>query len=43
MSSAAVNHEAERGVIAALIRNPDGQVILKLGISVDLFTQDGYI
>lgn len=40
MSSAAVNHEAERGVIAALIRNPDGQVILKLGISVDLFTQD---
>lgn len=33
----AVNHEAERAVIAALIRNPDGKEILRLGIAADLF------
>lgn len=36
-SLAAVNHEAERAVIAALIRNPDGKEILRLGITPDLF------
>lgn len=32
-----VNHEAERAVLAALMRNPDGKAILRLGISADLF------
>lgn len=32
-----VNHEAERAVIAALMRNPDGKAIIRLGISADLF------
>lgn len=33
-----VNHEAERAVIAALVRNPDGKEIIRLGITPDLFT-----
>ena len=32
-----VNHEAERAVLAALMRNPDGKAIIRLGISADLF------
>ncbi len=36
---ATFNHAAERAVIAALIRKPDGRGILQLGISTDLFTQ----
>lgn len=35
-----INPEAERAVIAALMRNPDGAAIIHLGISTDLFTQD---
>ncbi len=33
----AVNHEAERAVIAALMRKPDGNEIIRLGIAADLF------
>lgn len=32
-----INHEAERAVIAALMRNPDGKEIIRLGIAADLF------
>ena len=35
-----VNHEAERAVIAALMRNPDGHAILALDIRPDLFVGD---
>jgi hypothetical protein len=31
------NCEAERAVIAALVRNPDGKEIIRLGIAADLF------
>ncbi|HCK80499.1 MAG TPA: hypothetical protein DIC59_03415, partial [Candidatus Competibacteraceae bacterium] len=37
-SKPTVNHEAERAVLAALIRNPDGKDIIRLGIHADLFT-----
>ena len=36
----AVNPEAERAVIAALFRNPDGREIIRLGITPDLFALD---
>ncbi len=39
-SAATANPEAERAVIAALIRNPDAGAIIRLGISRDLFTLD---
>ena len=39
-ATASENHEAERAVIAALIRNPDGKDIIRLGITRDLFTTD---
>ncbi len=35
-----VNHEAERAVIAALMRNPDGKAMVALEITPELFTQD---
>ena len=34
------NHEAERAVVAALMRNPDGNNIIRLGIAADLFALD---
>lgn len=37
--SSTENREAERAVLAALMRNPDAGSIIKLGISADLFTQ----
>ena len=36
----AVNPEAERAVIAALFRNPDGREMIRLGITPDLFALD---
>lgn len=39
-ATATENLEAERAVLAALMRNPDADSIIKLGISTDLFTQD---
>lgn len=39
-SMTTVNHEAERAVIAALIRKPDGKKILDLGITPELFAMD---
>ncbi len=33
------HHEAERAVIAALVRNPDPQAVLRLKIRAELFTQ----
>ena len=39
-SSAQQNHLAERAVLAALMRNPDGKAIIALGINADHFTQD---
>jgi KaiC/GvpD/RAD55 family RecA-like ATPase len=35
-----VNPEAERAVIAALMRNPDGKEIIRLGLAADLFAGD---
>ena len=35
-----INEQAERAVIAALMRNPDGKEILRLGITAELFAQD---
>ena len=32
-----INHEAERAVIAALMRHPDGKEIIRLGIAANLF------
>ena len=40
LSSKTVNPEAERAVIAALIRKPDGNAILSLDIRPDLFVGD---
>ena len=40
MSAVTASPEAERAVIAALIRNPDASEIMRLGISRDLFTLD---
>lgn len=39
-SSAQQNHLAERAVLAALMRKPDGKAIIALGIQADYFTQD---
>ena len=35
-----INEPAERAVIAALMRNPDPALIIKLGITPELFAQD---
>ena len=35
-----INPEAERAVIAALMRNPDGKEMIRLGIGADLFALD---
>jgi len=37
-AASCINHEAERAVLAALIRNPDGKDIIRLGIHAGLFT-----
>ena len=39
-ATASENYEAERALIAALIRNPDGKDIIRLGIAADLFALD---
>lgn len=36
----AINREAERAVLAALMRDPDPSAIIRLGITPDLFAQD---
>lgn len=40
LAAVAVNREAERAVIAALVRKPDGKKILDLGITPELFAMD---